>query len=441
MPTLVSRRAATRPVLSALYRALHRSLVWRADSRVRRTGLSLVLAIVVVRAADAQQPVTRAQAVAAALAAGPRAALAAPDVAAARAELTGARAFQNPTAVLSHTGSVPTTHAEVEIPLDWPWLRSARVGTAQASLTSTRLRVAFERAAARYDAEAAYVMALAASARARLSRRTATDADSLLRLARLRRDAGDASELDVELATVSAGQLAAAWDADSLGAIAAVLEVQRVMGLGSDTVSIVLADSLAAPLNPEPWPLTPGRSPLNPEPWPLLVAAAEASALASDRALAFARRGAFAAPSLTLGAEGGDPSGTEQGPLAIVGISIPLPLFNWNGAAVQAATASRDRARVELDVARRESDAAIAAARRELAAALRRVARDQGLVASADRVAAMALVAYGAGAAALPNVLEAQRTARQALADFVNDLAAANVAEAALRLVTAREGP
>jgi outer membrane protein TolC len=401
---------------------------------MRISPLSLLFALVAVQAAHAQQPVTRAQAVAAALAAGPRAALAAPDVAAARAELTGARAFQNPTAVLSRTGSVPTNHAEVEIPLDFPWLRSARVGAAQASLASTRLRVAFERAAARYDAEAAYVTALAAGARAGLSRRTATDADSLLRLARLRRDAGDASDLDVELATVSAGQLAAAWDADSLGAIAAVLELQRVMGRGSDTVSILLADLLSAPLAPGPSPLAPSSS-------PLLVAAADASALASDRALALARRSAFAAPSLTLGAEGGDPSGTEKGPLGIVGISIPLPLFNWNGAAIQAATANRDRARVEADVARRESDAAIAAARRELAAALRRVDRDRALVASADRVAAMSLVAYGAGAAALPNVLEAQRTARQALADYVNDLAAANVAEAALRLVTARDGP
>jgi outer membrane protein TolC len=233
-----------------------------------RTGLWLFLAIVVVRAAVAQQPVTRAQAVAAALANGPRAALASPDVAAARAEVTGARTLQNPTSLMSRTGSVPTTHAEVEIPLDFPWLRSARVGAAQASLASTRLRVAFERAAARYDAEAAYVTALAATARAGLSHRNAADADSLLRLARLRRDAGDASDLDVELATVSAGQLAAAWDADSLGAIAAVLELQRVMGLGSDTVSILLADSLAAPPALDPWPLAPSRSPLTPDPRP-----------------------------------------------------------------------------------------------------------------------------------------------------------------------------
>ncbi len=121
----------------------------------------------------------------------------------------------------------------------------------------------------------------------------------------------------------------------------------------------------------------------------------------------------------------------------MVGVALPLPLFNRNGAAIQSAAAARDRSRVEADVARRESDANVAAARRELLGALRRVARDRALLVSAERVAAMSLLAYGEGAVALPSVLEAQRTAREALADTVADLAAANVAAAALRLVRA----
>jgi outer membrane protein TolC len=382
-------------------------------------------------AALAQQPVTREEAVAAALARGPRALLAAPDVAAARADVAGARAFQNPTALASYTGSVPTYHAELEIPLDFPWLRKARVGAAEAAFASARFRYAFERAGARFDAEVAYVRALAAGARERITRRNAADADSLLALARLRREAGDASALDVELATVAAGQLASAADADSLAAVGAVLDLQAVMGLPSDRVAIALADSLAAPA-------TPGDSAGGPT---LLVASADAALQAQDRSLALARRSVFAAPSVTVGMEGGDPSGAEAGPLLDVGISLPLPLFNWNGAAIQAAAASRDRARVEAEVTRRESEASVAAARRELAAALRRVGRDRALLGSAQRVAAMSLLAYGEGAAALPSVLEAQRTAREALANYVADLAAANVAEAALRLVTAKEAP
>jgi len=381
-------------------------------------------------AALAQQPVTREEAVAAALARGPRALRAAPDLAAARADVTGARAFQNPTATASYTGAVPTYHAELEIPLDFPWLRAARVGAAEASLSSARFRYAFERAGARFDAEVAYVRALAAGERSRITRRNAADADSLLALARLRRDAGDASALDVELATVAAGQLASAADADSLAAVGALLDLQAVMGLPAERVTVALADSLAAPAAPAD---SAGGVTLQ-------VAAAEAALQAQDRTLALARRSVLAAPSLTVGVEGGDPSGTEKGPLAVVGVALPLPLFNWNGAAIQAAAAARDRSRVEAYVARRESDASIAAARRELAAALRRVARGRALLGSAERVAAMSLLAYGEGAVALPSVLEAQRTAREALADTVADLAAANVAAAALRLVTATAG-
>ena len=382
-------------------------------------------------AARAQQPVTREQAVAAALARGPRVLRAAPDVSAARAEVTGARAFQNPIAAASYTGSVPTYHAELQIPLDFPWLRQARVGAAEAALASSRFRFAFERAGARFDAEVAYVRALAAGERARVSHRTALDADSLLALARLRRETGDASALDVELATVAAGRLASAADADSLAAVGAVLDLQAVMGLPADRVAIALADSLTAPA-------TPGGTAGGPT---LLVASADAALQAQDRALALARRSVLAAPSVVVGMEGGDPSGAEAGPLLDVGISLPLPLFNWNGAAVQAAAAGRDRARVEAEVVRRESDAAVAAARRELAAALRRVGRDRASLGSAQRVAAMSLLAYAEGAVALSSVLEAQRTAREALADYVADLAAANVAEAALRLVTAKEAP
>ena len=398
--------------------------------KLRALGFSAALLLMSgAGAARAQQPVTREQAVAAALAHGPRVALAAPDVAAARAEVAGARAFQNPTALLSYSGAVPRLHAELEIPLDFPWLRQARIGAARAALASTEQRFAFERASARFDAEAAYVRATAAGERARLSRRTFVDADSLVRLARLRRDAGDASALDVELASVSAGQMAAAAEADSLDAVSALLDLQAVMGLPAEVVTLVLADTLALPAVPGPGPQGPT----------LRVAAAESALLAGERSVALARRGAFAAPSVTVGTEGNDPTGGEVGPLALFGLSLPLPLFNRNGAAVQAAAAVRERTRVELEVARRESDAAVAAARRELGAALRRVERDRALLAGAERVAAMSLLAYAEGAAALPGVLEAQRTAREALAAYLTDLAEANVAEAALRLLTATE--
>ncbi len=398
--------------------------------RMRRLALVVALAVPAV-AVRAQQPLTREQVVAAALARGPRIALAASDTAAARADVISARAFENPTVSASYSKDVPQYHASVDLPLDLPWLRSARIRVATEARTSARLRFAFERAAARFDAEQAYDAALAATAQARLSRRTALDADSLLRMARLRRDAGDASELDVQLATVNAGQLANDAAGDSTDAVSALLDVQRAMGLAADRLTVALADTLELPRADTG--AAAGAT--------LQVAAAEASARSADAALALARRSAFAAPSLTFGFDSHDPTGAEPGVLPTFGLALTLPLLSWNGGGIAAAAAAQDRARAELDLSRRESDAAVAQARRDLAVATQKATRDRTLVASADRVAAMSLTAYAEGAVALPSVLEAQRQAREALGHLIDDLAAANTAAAAVRLFSATEAP
>ena len=393
----------------------------------------LAAALIAVGAAPrvaAQQPVTREQAVAAALAHGPRVALAAPDTSQARAELISARAFENPLVSASYSKDVPQYHATVELPLDYPWLRGARIRAAAEASTSAVLRFRFERNSARFDAEEAYTVALATAARAVLSRHTARDADSLLRMAVVRREAGDASELDVQLATVNAGQLANDAAADSAAAIAGLLEVQRVMGLPSDQPQIALADSLEPP--PTDTAALAGTT--------LQVASAEAAMRSADAGLALARRSVFAAPSLTFGFDTHDPTpGGEAGILPTFGLALTFPLFNFNGGAIAAAAAARDRAAAELQVARRESDAAVARARRDLAVAVARAQRDRRLVASAERVAAMSLTAYAEGAVALPSVLEAQRQAREAFGRLIGDLAAANLAESAVRLFTATE--
>jgi len=406
----------------------------KPPSRSARSGRCLaalcVAALAVPRALPAQQLVTREQAVAAALAHGPRVALAAPDTEASRAELIGAREFGNPVLGASYSEDTPRYHATVELPLDFLWLRGARVDAAREANASAVLRFRFERASARFDAEEAYAEALASAAQALLSQHTARDADSLRRMAALRRDAGDASDLDVELATIYAGQLVNDAASDSAAAVAALLEVQRVMGLPSDQPQIALADSLALPSGDTAAPAGPT----------LQVASAEAAARSADAALSLARRGIFSAPSLTFGFDAYDPTPNgERGLLPAFGVALTFPLLNFNGGAIAAASAERARARAELVVARRESDASVARARRDLGVAVARARRDRQLVAAADRVARMSLTAYAEGAVALPSVLEAQRQAREALGRLIDDLAAANVADSAVRLFTATE--
>jgi len=229
----------------------------------------------------------------------------------------------------------------------------------------------------------------------------------------------------VRLAAVNAGQLENAAVDDSLAAVDAVLAVQLAMGQAGEERTIALADSLAPPT--DSFAVAAGE--------PLPVAQAAASLRSAERTLTFVHRSLFA-PSFEVGVEAKDPTGSEPGLLPTFGISLPIPLFNWSGGEAAQAAAARDRARAELDLVQRETAASVARSRRELSAARARVRRDEDILASADRVAAMSLQAYAEGAIALANVLEAQRNAREALGRYIDDLAAADGAAAAVRLLT-----
>ena len=377
----------------------------------------------------AQQPVTRAEAAAAALARGARVALGRADTTAALGAARTARAFPNPTVSGSYTKDTPNYHVVGDLPLDLPWLRAPRIGAADAARDAARYQFAFDRAGILFDVDTTYTRALATAMHARLSRRTAEDADSLLKIAQLRRDVGDVSELDVRLAAVNAGQLRNAAIDDSLAALGGLLSLQLQMGLAGDTATIQLVDSLAAPDDS----LSGG-----PAGEYLPVAAAAARLRSAERTLTFTRASRFA-PSVEFGIDKGDPASPNPNQLLpVIGFSLPFPLFNWSGGEVTRAVAERDRARAELDLTRRETDAAVARAGRELTAARDRARRSAELVASANRIASMSLRAYGEGAVALANVLEAQRNAREILARYIDDLAAADAAVRTLRWLTAK---
>ncbi|MFL5492870.1 MAG: TolC family protein [Gemmatimonadales bacterium] len=399
-----------------------------STSAVEIRSLALAICIVAAHRAAAQDVpavVSREAAVQAALAHGPRLGLARADTSAAAAQLVSARVRQNPVLAASYSKSTPQYHATLELPLGYPWLRQSRVGSAEAGRLAARYRFEFDRAALAVEADTSYTRAVAAHTHARLSRRNAEDADSLHRMAVARRDAGDASDLDVELATLSAGQQANAAAADSLAFLSALLDLQALMGLPADRVTIAVADSLAA---------APGVDSTKPGGAPLQIAAAEATLRSADWGARLQHRSALPTPSLTAGFETGDPSGAEPGILPTVGFSIPLPLLNRNQGPLAQAEAERGRARAELAVAQSEGTSRLAHAVREQEVALAKVLRDRSLLQSAERVAAMSLTAYREGETSLPSVLEAQRNVRDIRAQFVDDLARAWIAGATARL-------
>ncbi len=391
--------------------------------------LAFTLAAGLVGAAPAQQApivVHRQAAVDSALARGPRLAIARADTALAAGKLLTAGAWQNPSLATSYSKAVPQYHVTVDLPLEYPWLRRSRIGSARATREAAQYRFEFERAAVALEADTTYTRATAALAHGRLSRRNAEDADSLRRMALVRREVGDASDLDVELATVNAGQQENLAAADSLALESALLTLRAVMGLPADAPPIAIDDSLVPP--------APDRAP--PAGTPLQVAAAEQAVSSADLAARLERRSIFGTPSLTAGFETGDPQGTEPGILPTIGLSLPLPLLSQRRGPIAQAEAERARSRAELALAQLESRARIATAKRQRDVALVKLTRDLTLFESAGRVAAMSLVAYHEGASSLPNVLEAQRTAREIQAQYIDDLATAWIAGATLRLFT-----
>src|SRR2546425_341903 len=112
----------------------------------RALGAALMLGMAAPRL-SAQTPLSRADAVAAALARGSRMAIARADSSLATAQVRTARAFQNPALTFSYSKSVPQYHAVAELPLDFLWLRGDRIGSAEAARTAMQHRFAFERAA------------------------------------------------------------------------------------------------------------------------------------------------------------------------------------------------------------------------------------------------------------------------------------------------------
>jgi outer membrane protein TolC len=199
------------------------------------------------------------------------------------------------------------------------------------------------------------------------------------------------------------------------------------MGLVAPQADIVPTDSLGPPPVGDSAAVVPVGSTLE-------VEAAQQTLNSARLGATLQRRSVWGALSLIGGFDWGDPTNNHL--LPVIGISLPVPLLSRARGPILQAEAELQRARAELALAEAEGAARIARSRRERDIAMAKVTRDRLLLASATRVATMSLTAYREGESSLPNVLEAQRNARDILGQYIDDLAAAWIATAALRVYT-----
>lgn len=349
-------------------------------------------------------------------------------VAEARAGRRLAGQVPNPAASYQRTGDAPRQHFTVDQSLEWLLTRGSDRGAAAAAIARAEADSVLTVAGIAAEVRVAYYGVVGAMERLRLTNEQAGFADSLARLARRRFDAGDISRFEADQVAQEARrgqQLLSTAREIARGADAALARA-----IGGAAVPQP-AGRLDAGLDvPAPDAGDPGLLPS--------VRAAVADSLAAARLLTSARRGQVPMPSLTGGAEWDDPADPGRS-LSVVGISIPLPLWNRGGALTALAGARMELATAAAREARLESTRALSEARARLeeSAHRARFARDS-LVPAAQALRERAVAAWRAGETGVLPVLDAFRGEREVVLESVQDLLAFQAALAAWHALQGR---
>jgi outer membrane protein TolC len=337
-----------------------------------------------------------------------------------------AAAIPNPNAQYERDQQSPRNKLTVVQPLAWLPRRGADLAQGRALLERGRADSAELVREAERGIRRAFYGALAADALRSIAREQETLADSLVRLADRRVRAGDISELERDqVAQEAARARLATWRARE-DAAAAALALRAAIAW--DAVALPpLAGRLDEGLDGALRDTMPdGDAALGAIP---AVRAAIADSAAAAARLRSARIGRIPIPALVVGRE------WERGATgnAVLGASVPLPLFNLGGdAATQARGAAEELAARVADV-RLTRSAQLASSRMRLAEASSRArfARDS-LLPEGRRLRAGAIRLYDAGRTGVYPVLDALRTERELAATITRELLAFQEARADL---------
>lgn len=350
----------------------------------------------------AQPPLTLPAAIALASANHPSLRAAAHDVAANAAAIEQARLLPNPELSYlreGHDAGSRTTTIQLSQPVELGGKRQARVALAQAGLDIAIGERQLRRQALRADVTAAWFDTLVAQERATLAQEAAALAERSADMASRRVAAGKASPVDAARARLVPADARIERDR---AATALAIARQRLEAL----VGTPLAARPLASLDTEP----PALLPADADHAPAVRRASGELALQQAR-VGIERAARVPDLTLTVGSQRDDQLARRQ---AVVGVAIPLPLFNRNGGNVLAARERAAQAQAQLEAARLETATALAAARLRYAQARDEAALlAQTVVPDARSVYEATLKGFEYGKFAFLDVLDAQRTLLQ----------------------------
>ncbi len=305
------------------------------------------------------------------------------------------------------------------LPIETGGKRSARVAVADTRIGRARIGAYVALADLEQQVTETYVEAAGAERRLLVARQQAAIAREGLRVARDRVMVGAASPIDEQRADVVA-----------INAEAAVERAQRSLEVARQNLSRLIGRPVTEPLDTA-WfdrvgGFGPTIAPSSEGTLALAIAAADLATAEAQVRLARANR----IPDITLSA-GARRLQSSRDTAAVVGVSIPIPVFNNGRAAIDQATAERDQFAAQFRLARLDADRAIASAMAEVAnAATAARAANGPALAAAQEAARIARIGYGQGKLDQIELLDAERTLSETRTAAIDALATYHDAQA-----------
>lgn len=370
-------------------------------------------------------PLTLEAAIDLALRANPTLRAAGSEVAAQEGALAQAGALPNPELELLREGegsSSRTTTATLNIPIELGGKRAARVEAARQEGALAAIALEAERDKVRADAAAAFHDVVAAQERERMARELVALAGRALTAAGKRVEAGTLSPVEETRARVAQGS--ARIEALQAGRDLEGARIRLAALWGGDARQLSIHAPQAAALPPAP-PLDQLLAQLDRSP-----AMRHARAQVGQReALARLER-ARRTPDVNV-IVGAQREGPDTRNRAVLGLSVPLPLFNRNDGAVLDALRRVDKARDQQDAEGVRLRAELAQAHARLTAALAECALiSTEILSGAEDAERAANRGFELGKFGLIDVLDAQRVLAQSKNQYLNAVAESHRAAA-----------
>ena len=360
---------------------------------------------------------------------------------AAQAQLIVAKEFPNPTASLS-TAKIGNREsgtslgnglwernydsiAAVSQLIEIGGKRRDRQVSARAGVIGSRARFFEARRSLEQGVTKSFVSALLAEQNARVLNESARMLRHETEIAQARLKAGDISDSDEKQIENNADTFELQAKSAETAAVQARISVEILLGVAQPKGNWTPTDTLeqmsfAAPQFDES--KTNGTRP------DVLAAEADLNQSKSDLKLQKAMR--IPDPTFTIGAEHNPPGGGPPVDTVLVGVSFPLPLWNFNRGEIKAAQAKVDQTAFALAKAKGQAAADIATAQAAYHEASERLSRYQNqILPKSQKVRESVAFAYEKGGATLVDLLEAERAdndARLAAAQAMADAASAS---------------